>query len=951
VEAETFEFGSFHLQPERRLLLDQGKAIRLGSRALDILTILVEAAGQTVGNSQIMARAWPSTTLDEGSLRVHIAALRKALGDGRGGNRFILNLPGRGYSFVAPVTRRRDATPAPAPEPPKAAAASNLPAPLVNIVGRADTIAGLAAQLARRRLLTVVGAGGIGKTTVAIAVAEAVAGSYPDGVWFVALATLPASGLVSSAVGAALGIAATGPDPLPGLAAWLRDKQALLVLDNCEHVVDAAAVLAETILKAAPRVSILATSREPLRAEGESLLRLTPLETPAMRAEITASEALEHAAVQLFAERAFASDGQFRLTDADAPAVCEICRRLDGLPLALELAAAQVEVFGSQGIAQGLHDRFALLARGRRTALRRQQTLRATMDWSYDLLPEVEKIVLRRLAVFRGEFTMDAAQAIVGEQQIRATDVVDSVATLAIKSLVASDINSDVTYYNLLETTRAYALEKLAGDPGAEQLRRRHADYYSALLASAEDREGQAPQTGWPDWYRRHIDNVRTGLDWAFSPRGDAGVGVALTIAAVPLWNRLSLFEECRERAEQALATLDDDTAASARQRMRLSAALGWALMYGVGRAREAGAAWQTTLELAERLDDTQHRQHALWGLCIDQFNNGNVRTALDFAQRFAALVGGSTDPIELMMADRIVATAHHYLGDQRSARRHIDRALAREAGLARRSRTISAGFDLLVSAHYFQARILWLQGFAAQAMRVVQYNIEEGRAAGQALSFCSVLGQGACPIAFLAGDLDAAEQYGAMLIEHTERYPVRLWNIWARCFLGLVATRRGDVAGGLQTLRAGLAQAGEARFLPRFMLLQGEQAQYLGSTGEADAALRGLDQMLARSEAREENWYVPELLRIRGELLLLRDGRNASAAVETVFRQSLDMAHGQGALSWELRTATSMARLWQGRGRQAEAGTLLRQVHGRFTEGGDTADLQAAKLLLDQLP
>ena len=275
-------------------------------------------------------------------------------------------------------------------------------------------------------------------------------------------------------VGAALGVAATG-DPLSGLTAWLRDKQALIVLDNCEHVVDAAASVAEAILRSAPRVGILATSREPLRADGESLHRLTPLEIPTERTGITASEALRHSAVELFSQRARASDGAFSLTDADAQVLCDLCRKLDGLPLAIELAAVQVEVFGIQGLAQGLDDRFALLTSGRRTALGRQQTLRATMDWSHELLPQIERIALRRLGVFRGDFTMEAARIIVGDDQISGVDVVASVANLAMKSLVVTDISGDVTYHRLLDTTRAYALERLAESPDTSRLRRQHA--------------------------------------------------------------------------------------------------------------------------------------------------------------------------------------------------------------------------------------------------------------------------------------------------------------------------------------------------------------------------------------------------------------------------------------------------------------------------------------------
>jgi len=305
---------------------------------------------------------------------------------------------------------------------------------------------------------------------------------------------------------------------------------------------------------------------------------------------------------------------------------------------------------------------------------------------------------------------------------------------------------------------------------------------------------------------------------------------------------------------------------------------------------------------------------------------------------------------VRLMMADRLLATAQHYFGDQREARLHIDRALDQLAALALQPQIVRVRFHMRISTHYFQARILWLQGFAEQALRVVDRNIEEGNAVGQALSFCSVLGQGACPIAFWAGDLDAAERYGAMLLDHTERQPIRLWHTWARCFIGLVIAKRDDLGAGLRALRGGLEQAGDARFLPRFLLLLGELAACLGQAGEAASGLAIVKDTLARCEARDEGWYIAELLRIRGELILLEGAADSAAVAEQYFRRALDLARRQDALFWELRTAASLARLWLDRHRAAEARALLGPVYSRLTEGFGTADLRAAKGLLQQL-
>jgi tetratricopeptide (TPR) repeat protein len=372
--------------------------------------------------------------------------------------------------------------------------------------------------------------------------------------------------------------------------------------------------------------------------------------------------------------------------------------------------------------------------------------------------------------------------------------------------------------------------------------------------------------------------------------------------------------------------------------------------MYGVGRAREAGPAWMTTLELAEQLDDTGYRLRALWGLCIDQFNNGQFRTALEYAQRYGGLVENSTDPVDLVMADRILATALHYLGDQNNARIHIDRALAHHAVLAQQPHIVRLQFDQRVTAHYFQARILWLQGCADRSLRVVEENIKEGSAIGHALSFCSVLGQGACPIFFLAGDLDAAARYGAMLLDHTERNPIRLWQIWARCFIGMVTVRRGDTASGLQALRDGLEQAGAAKFLPRFLLPLGELAACLGEAGEIGLALETIDETLARCESRDERWYVAEQLRIRGELLLREGKYQAVAAAEDCFERAINVAREQGALFWELRCALSLARLRVKQDRRTDAGGVLAPVYDRFAEGFGIEDMRAARALLESL-
>src|SRR5690349_17658950 len=349
MDGRAISFGPFRLAAARRLLLEGDEPVRLGSRAFDLLAALVERAGEVVGKAELVARAWPGTFVDESNLKIQVSALRRALGDGQGGRRYLVTVPGRGYNFVAPVSLEE---PREAPPPPTVAPARvhNLPFAVTRMVGRDETAAALVARLSRERLVTIVGPGGIGKTTVALAVAERVIADYEHGVWLVDLAPLGDPRLVPSTLATVLGLEVRSDDPLPWLVTFLADKRMLLVLDSCEHVVEAAADLVAEVLRGAPGVRALATSREPLRVGGERQHRLPPLDFPAEPAGLTAAAALAFPAVRLFVERAAASLDGFELGDADAPLVADICRRLDGIALAIELAAGRVDVFGVGGL-------------------------------------------------------------------------------------------------------------------------------------------------------------------------------------------------------------------------------------------------------------------------------------------------------------------------------------------------------------------------------------------------------------------------------------------------------------------------------------------------------------------------------------------------------------------------------------------------------------------------
>src|SRR5438270_6373284 len=490
MDEQAISFGPYRLLAAQRLLLEGDTPVRLGSRAFDTLAALVGRAGEVVGKEELIARVWPQTFVEDANLKIQVSALRRALGDGHAGRRFIVTVPGRGYNFVAAVSLEE---PPRASLPPTIAPAGvhNLPLAVTRMIGRDETVTALISRLSRQRLVTILGPGGIGKTTLALAVAERMIADYEHGVWLVDLAPLGDPRLVPSAVATVLGLEIHTEDPLAGLVAGLRDKRMLLLLDNCEHVIEAAAGLAAAVLSGVPRVNILATSREPLGVAGEREHRLGPLGSPPSSSGLMDAEAAAFPAVQLFVERVTAIVDDFALTDANAQPIVEICRRLDGLPLAIEFAAPRVGVLGVRGLAAGLDRSLPLLTARRRTAMPRHRTMRAVIDWSYGLLSEDEQLFFRALGLFAGGFTVEAAAAVALDPATTRIDPIDRLADQVAKSLVVADVSGARPRFRLLDTTRAYAIEQLDESSEREQVAHRHAEHYHELLEIAAT--GAAP--------------------------------------------------------------------------------------------------------------------------------------------------------------------------------------------------------------------------------------------------------------------------------------------------------------------------------------------------------------------------------------------------------------------------------------------------------------------------
>ncbi len=645
--AAALHFGRIELRPTERVLLVDGKAAVLGARAFDLLLALAERAGRLVGKHELIDLVWPGVVVEENNLQVQVSALRKLLGP-----HAIATIPGRGYRFTlaAPADAEHEGAAAPRPG---WAGRGNLSEPLP-LVGRAAEVQAAAAMIGPRSLVTIVGAGGIGKTRLAQALAWPQRNAWRDGVWWVDLTRLSDPARTVPEVAALLGVnlpVEAGGDPAE-LAQRLATRSALVVLDNCEHLVEAVSALAGALLALAPGIALLATSQELLKVEGERVYRIEPLALPPP--EAVHEDPLAYGAVELFVQRVRALQPAFVLEPAQSAAAIAICRRLDGLPLAIELAAARVPLLGLEGLRQHLGARFRVLTGGARMALRKHQTLRAALDWSHDLLDAEERAVFRQLGVFTGGFTLELAQRVAADEQRDGWVVLELLAHLVDKSLVvaSSDGAGATPRYSLLESTRAFALEQLAAAGEADTMLRRHAQVMRDF-AQTVGRQRWTLTMATVRAAQRELDNLRAALAWAMGENGDRGLAVDLLSGGAIIWYRSGLLDEGLDRM-LALLPLPGDLGA----RREADFCLGIARL-GTESGRHDDA-WQAALR-AEALYRQLQDADAVADILLPLVTLAAWRGEFDRAQRTLDEVRrlvGSSAPV-LKQAAVEVAQAH----------------------------------------------------------------------------------------------------------------------------------------------------------------------------------------------------------------------------------------------------------------------------------------------------
>jgi len=915
-------FGSFRVDRARRLVERNGQPITLGGRAYDILAYLLERAGEVVSKEELLRKVWPTTLVEEGSLRFHINSLRKALGEGR----YITNIARQGYSFVAPVSR-------PPIEPvsgPRSSLRALPPRPR-RLLGRDQALRAISQQLLKHRFITLVGPGGIGKTSVALALMHDLASQFDGDICFFDVGGVRNSELLAGGLASALGIAKQPAGPTPGITTFLRQRRMLLVLDGCEAHVETAAVLAEQIFGETTDVHLLVTSRESLRVEGEHIHRLLPLDTPAPDAGQSAAGALGFTAVEFFVERAASSLNGFVLTDEDAPIVSAICRKLDGLALAIELAAGRIGAYEVREVARQLDGQVALTWPARRTAAPRHQTLSATIGWSYQLLPAPEQAVFRRLGVFAGAFTLDMAAQLIADEGLSEAVATQLLGSLVSKSLVQFNRDRKQGAYRLLDTTRSYARERGREAGEARDIAERHAGLVLRLL-----KEGSARRS--EDDMRRCgeiLDDVGVAIEWALSEDGDIELGAALAEASAPFWLWAGLLVECSFWLKRVLECAGPSRLAAS-QRLSIQAAIASAETFTEGFTESSISSWLECLEIAKSIDNIEHQLTCLIVLWAFAIRGPDYGGAWSLARQVAALTAPIPDPGLRAISDWITGITQHHTGDLTAARISLGQALGGDTLAARQGMLMQFGYDRRIPTMGVLSNLYWLEGKAEQSRHLAGQAVAEARHSPYPVPLCEALTWQALNL-YLCGDHPL--QIDALLneaIDHSKRHFIESYIGLALSLKGLNAIR-ADREGEAMVLE-GMGLLSKAKYEVFHPFFHTEFARLRTQRGFVphDEEVQALIRLQAMAV---DDWSAAEVRRNLGEILL---AKGETVAGRKLLCDAVDCARRQGALAWELRAMLSFARASDASS-SSVVKAELKACLGRFTEGRDTADVREA--------
>lgn len=934
----AFSFGPFVLSVEGRSLHRDGERLRLGGRATDILIALCNRAGGIVSKEDLLTEVWGNQAVDEGSLRVHISELRKVLGDG--GSRAIVNVPGQGYSFVSAFNHTRDEqhghTVGNSETELVSAKYSNPPLMLTRAIGRDEDVARIVLELRSSRFVSIVGTGGVGKTTVALAVADTLRYEFGQHIVFVDLALVDGEESVQAAFATAIGLPVHAEQDLASITTRVASERILWIVDNCEHVVAEAARVVQQIHWQARESYILTTAREPLHIAGERVHRLPPLATPDDADQL--EEVCKAPAVELFVERAKALDSGFGLTDQNFEAVSNICRSLDGLALAIEFAASRVTMLGPDALAGHLGKQLDFLAKGRRTASPRHQTLRLTLDWSYSLLEDDERTVFQRLGVFSGWFSLTAAQAILGIFAGGPGQIANCLADLVDKSLITADTSVDPMRFRLFNTTREFALERLTEHGEARALAVAHARFFLDLLRDQAAREPNEPLTT----LKPDLENIRRALAWSFSDDGDVEIGIPLAAAASSFFWDLALLTECNRWSSKALERLPDGRRGT-REELDLMVNSSLSRVFTQGTFPAVRDEIGKTLLLAKTLREHDVKERVISGLFAFHLREGNVPGMIQKAEDAVALAKRAGLPFS-SASDSLIATAKTFAGEMEEAIPFAERALSR-LPLKRPIALLRTGVDQRMWAGNCLAQMLWIRGEFDRSRVLAEDLITEARETKHPLPEAIAL-IWLTPIAFWSGDIDRAAKRISMLTDAAQLVGLAPFVRASEGHKAILDIHVGRVDEGIDALQTTVARLRQLNSRMLEFIFSGYLADGYGRAERYKDALATIDQTLKLARLTGCAVYTPELLRRRAVFSSRLSGK-VECLVDGL-APALEMARERHADTYELRILSDIV---EAQTRQYGSTTRgrdeLKSVYLRFSEGHDTPDITRVRSLL----
>lgn len=907
------QFDDYELDIEQRRLTERGQPLRLGGRAFDILFTLVSRAGEVIAKDELINLVWPTTTVDEGSLRVHLVSLRKTLGDRT--KHYIETIPGRGYVFAGNVRALARSEEIREQETEGTIDLMRaLPRIPRKLTGRDAFVASTLELLKTARLLTIVGPGGIGKTSVAVVCAHSLSGTRR--IVFMDLAAIADGEKLLAFLASQLGLNTFGEDILPGILAELSKTPTLLLLDSCERIVDAAATTAESLLRASPTTQVLATSREALRASMERVRQLPPLEYP--RDGLPTPDPRGYSGVDLFVSLAALAGDNIDLTEPDSLVLAaDIVRRLDGIPLAIELAAARTFDMDLGTLHRSVADPIAVLRRGRRTAPPRQHTLRATIDWSYSTLSDTERELLQRLSVFTGTFSPESAMAVAGVEE-RAEEFHAAFDGLFLKSLLV--VTQQGGTFRLLGATRDYAREKLAQADFAASCHHSHALYCLGQTRIAERDWSTTDPAKWRALNNDLVHDLRAALRWAFGEGGDEELGIQLTAASDTIWVQFGLIAEQLAVAERALRSFEGRCVADTALEMKLRMSYGSALYHtkSIERNVDVIAEYNKVLSLAVAEKNSTKIMRAIVGIAAIQTSNGDYQEAIDLVESFDT----EFDAIAPQARSRILNHNYHYVGEFDKAMDHARIALSTQCESIGYQPNSGSSFDPRVSTLCTVVKTHWIQGRYSAARAALNDTLGETTARDHAISTCLFLAAAACPTAFGLGDIDFGARLLGILREVSTENSLLRWREWGSVY--------ESVQAALRTHDRPLFERATSRIK--------------GAPFENSIVMAGrlADEAILRRIDPGGSWCGAEVLRLRGELAM----PGSPVQGRDLLMAGYDLAVSQGGTTFALRCAASILR-HSPSDRLSSARSRLLKVLDTVEYDESVEDIAAAKALL----